>query len=154
GRNLTTIRLSVIVAASGLILCCAVLLGWFGFGKGAAAMNAGWTWLSFGAGLLRVSFSFFAGALTYRMWQKLTNRFRVPAAPIAAAFIAVIAVHPPVFLEQLYALLITIIVFPALVLIGASCKQSGCWARVFLGLGLASYGVYVLQMPVYGIVLK
>jgi peptidoglycan/LPS O-acetylase OafA/YrhL len=149
GRNLTAKRLSVIVAASGLILCCAVVLGWFGFGIAHGAMDAGWSGSSFVAGLVRVSFSFFAGALIYRVWQKWPNQFHLPVVLIVATLVAVLSAHPPVFLGRVYDLTVTIIVFPALVLIGASSKPSGNWARVFLVLGLASYGVYVLQVPVY-----
>jgi peptidoglycan/LPS O-acetylase OafA/YrhL len=154
GGNLTTKRLSAIVAAAGLILCCAVVLREFGFGtRGIGAMDAGSDWSSFGAGLLRVSFSFFAGALTYRVWQKWLNQFHVPAVLIVGTLMAVLAVHPPIFLERVYDLTVTIIVFPALVLVGASSKPGVYWARLFLGLGLASYGVYVLQVPVYGTVI-
>ena len=146
GRNVTTKWLSVIVAGSGLLLCCAVVMHWFGFGMaGVGAMADGWYWSSFGAGLLRVSFSFFAGVLTYRVWQKWPNQVHIPVVLIAGALIAVLAAHPPAFLERPYDLTVTIIVFPALVFIGASNKPSDYWTRVFLGLGLASYGVYVLQ---------
>ena len=117
-------------------------------------MTGGFYWSSFGAGLLRVLFSFFAGALVYRLWQKWPNQIHVPPLLIAATLIALLAAHPPAFFERAYDLTVTIIIFPALVLIGASSKPSGYWARAFLGLGLASYGVYVLQVPVYGIIEK
>ena len=152
GRNLTIKRLSVIVAASGLLLCCAVVMQWLGFGNGYGAMDGGTRWSSFAAGLLRVLFSFFAGALMYRVWQKWPNQVHMPPVLIAATLVALLAAHPPVFFERPYDLTVTIIIFPVLVLIGASSKPSGYWARVFLGLGLASYGVYVLQRPVYKIV--
>ena len=85
---------------------------------------------------------------------KWPNQVHIPVVLIAGALIAVLAAHPPAFLERPYDLTVTIIVFPALVFIGASNKPSDYWTRVFLGLGLASYGVYVLQTPVYGIASK
>jgi peptidoglycan/LPS O-acetylase OafA/YrhL len=153
-RNLTTKWLSVVVAASGLILCCGVLFRWFAFDYGFGAMQAGSVWSSFGGGMLRVSFSFFAGALIYRVWQKWPNPIHVPSVLIAGMLIIVLAAHPPVFLERAFDLTVAIIVFPALVLIGASSKPRGHWARALSGLGLASYGVYILQVPIYETTLK
>lgn len=153
-QSQTVGKLSAIVAGSGILLCCAVLLGWFGFGTGTAAMDSGWSWESFGAGVLRVSFSFFAGVLTYRVYQRWPNRLRIPPAVLAVILIAVFTARPPLSLETVYDLFVTIIVFPALVWAGASSKTKGYWTRIFLSLGLASYGVYVLQAPVYGTGLK
>src|SRR5262249_31123238 len=108
----------------------------------------GWDWSSFGAGVLRVSYSFFVGALTYRLWDKMQRPIRIPPAIIVGALIAILSAHPPIEFECAYDLLITILVFPAIVLIGASSKPSGYNARACLALGLASYGVYVMQDPV------
>jgi peptidoglycan/LPS O-acetylase OafA/YrhL len=100
GRNLTMKRLSVIVAGSALLLYCAVVMQWFGFGMaGQGAMSDGFYWSSFGAGLLRVLFSFFAGALMYRVWQKWPNRLHMHPVLISAILIVLLAAHPPVFLS-------------------------------------------------------
>jgi peptidoglycan/LPS O-acetylase OafA/YrhL len=160
GRKLTIQLLAFIVAVSGALLCAAVSMEWFGFGgDGPRAMSDGWYWSSFGAGALRVSYSFFAGALTYHLWDKSRLPIRIPGALrspgwLVAILIAIFAAHPPDAFERAYDLLITIVVFPAIVLIGASSKPSGYAARMFLTLGLASYGVYVLQLPAKDVLLR
>jgi peptidoglycan/LPS O-acetylase OafA/YrhL len=151
GGKLTTRWVSVLVAVSGFLLCCAVTKGWFGLGMPFGPMLGGFDWQSFGAGVLRVSFSFFAGVLTYLLWDKWQHPIRIPPALIIVVLIAILSAHPPAALGCLYDLVITVLVFPGMVLIAASSKPNGIMARTYMMIGLASYGIYVLQVPVYEI---
>jgi peptidoglycan/LPS O-acetylase OafA/YrhL len=79
-RRLCNYTLGLIVIAAGCAVAISVATSAFGFGHaGVGAMDAGYNWSSFGAGLLRVIYSFFAGVLVYRMrWPRLSGQlFRV-----------------------------------------------------------------------------
>src|SRR5271155_429617 len=122
---------------------------WFGFGAdGTGAMNNGFYPHTFGAGFLRVLFSFFAGVLVYRLWLKWRRAITIPPMFIAIPLIAILAARPSVILERPYDLIATIVLFPVIVMLGASIKANGRIA-IFSILGVASYGIYVLQAPLY-----
>jgi peptidoglycan/LPS O-acetylase OafA/YrhL len=136
---------------SGLVLAVigAVATGMFGFRAGATgAMDAGFEWRSFGAGCLRVTYSFFAGILVYRLWSFWRPSINVPSLVVITGLSAILVSHPPERFEAAFDLVITIIAFPALIWLGANSVASSSMARVFTWLGTASYAVYILQVPV------
>ncbi|MBY6243181.1 acyltransferase [Methylosinus sp. Sm6] len=145
-----TVTLVAMAAAAGCALSAAVLLGALGFGDAdAGALNHGFRWSAVGASLLRVAFSFFAGVLTYRMWSRRRSSIALPPWLAVAALAAALAATPPPALQTAYDLAVTLFVFPVLVWAAASSTPSGATARLFAALGAASYGVYVLQAPLY-----
>lgn len=143
--------LAMIVLVAALVLIAAVLneqLG-FGFASATGIMDNGWEWGSIGAGFVRVTYSFFCGVLTYRIWSVKKLSIDIPPLGVAAALFAVLAVHPPDSCQVAYDLIATLIVFPVLVWFGANSAVSGFTASLFSLLGISSYGVYVLQAPLY-----
>jgi len=154
GKRLNTTLLVAIVSATGLTLLYAVnqrLLGFASPGRGA--MDAGFEWTSIGAGVARVSYSFFAGILIYRIWKIKRPKGSVPPLLVVIVLGAILAVHPPQGFQTAFDLVSTIIVFPCLIYIGASSRASGVLARAFTWFGLASYAIYVLQAPLYRFIL-
>jgi peptidoglycan/LPS O-acetylase OafA/YrhL len=155
GRQLSNVILAVMVAVSGAILILAVATGAFGFGSaGIGAMADGFTWGSFGAGLLRVLYSFFAGVLVYRIWRLRQPSRNVPAVLLVAILGAILASHPSEHYQACFDLMVAVVIFPLLVWIGASSVVGNSMARLFTWLGAASYGVYVLQIPLYGLTVR
>jgi peptidoglycan/LPS O-acetylase OafA/YrhL len=136
-----------VVAASCALLIVAVMGGWFEFNHGRGAMNAGSTWGSFGAGLSRVAFSFFAGVLTYQGIRKWPIRINVPPSILIITLMAIFTVHP--HSNRTYELAVTIFIFPLIVALGATSKPGKYLTPICSVVGLASYGMYVLQYALY-----
>ena len=69
-KRLNNKVLATVVAAAGALLLLAALSRMIGFGLRAGLMDAGFDWESFGAGILRVTYSLFAGVLIYRLFRR------------------------------------------------------------------------------------
>jgi peptidoglycan/LPS O-acetylase OafA/YrhL len=155
GGRLKSTSLCVIVAAAGVALVIAVVERLFGFGAaGIGAMVDGFEWRSIGAGLLRVTYSFSAGVLVYKVWNVRKPTINVPHFALALLLIAILMQHPPEYYQSAFDLLVTTVIFPLLVWLGASSVASGIVARTFTWLGTSSYAVYVLHVPLYNLTLK
>jgi peptidoglycan/LPS O-acetylase OafA/YrhL len=147
---LTFARLVALVTVAATALVCAVTFHWFTFGSsGFGAMPEGFAWSGFGAGFLRASYSFFCGVLCYRLLQRFPYRVAVTPLLPCTALIAILSLHPPVPWQAVYDIMATLIVFPILVMTSASIPKPGYALGASRFLGAASYGVYVLQIPVY-----
>jgi peptidoglycan/LPS O-acetylase OafA/YrhL len=154
GRRLGNRLLGWIVLIAGLSLVGAVETRMFGFGSaGAGAMLDGYEWGSFGAGVLRVGFSFFAGTLVYRVWTVRRASIKFPPFILCVVLFFVFAAHPSERYQAGFDLLMTIVVFPLIILVGASCAVHTTMARIFAVLGVTSYAIYVLQEPIYKLTL-
>jgi peptidoglycan/LPS O-acetylase OafA/YrhL len=152
GSLLSTRALAVAVAAAGFFLIFAVSFEWLGFGSaGIGAMADGFQWHGFGAGLARVAFSFFAGVLIFRVWQANRPRFQVPSFAVAAALTAILVVSPPDRFQSAFDLTAVLFIFPFIIFFGATSVPTGIINRVCSRLGAASYSIYVLQGPLYGL---
>jgi hypothetical protein len=150
GRRLTGKILIILVAVAGTVLTAAVVTGAFGFeAAGLGAMDTGFEWRSLGAGLLRVSYSFFAGILVYRIWTQRRPPIRVPVLAVMVVLAAILISHPPERYQTSFDLAVTLVGFPMLIWLGASGLPQGVMARLCHWLGVASYAVYVLQAPLY-----
>jgi len=108
----------------------------------------GWLWAHVDAGLSRVMFDFFAGVAIYR----LRGQMKLPALPwwlVMPLFIAVIAAPVPGEWRAVYDIAAGLVIMPVLVMLACGSQVSGAVARVFSFLGLMSYGVYVLHVPLF-----
>jgi peptidoglycan/LPS O-acetylase OafA/YrhL len=151
-RRVGDFLLIIIVMAAAVVLASATISGCCGFGRpGYGAMDAGNHWDGLGAGAIRVAFSFFAGVLVYRAWKIWHLGFRIPPTLVMVALAAVLVAHPAENYQPAFDLAATLVVFPALIFLGACSVPTGSLARLFSTIGAASYAIYVLQAPLYEI---
>ena len=179
-RRLSTKVLKVFVAVSGLGYAAFAILN----GSGTYSIGVGWTLggLNFLGGMLRVTFAFSCGLLMSRNFKPLTFKCAKCAEgasekPIsaAAAFgiasVAIVALlsvpyislHSdgsdlqPHWLNGLYDAVCTLLIFPLLVLLGASgnfsvesgkSERAGKVKAVCALLGDISYPLYVIHYPI------
>lgn len=139
----------------GRIITPAVCLGFMSVGAaglGVAAVNgwdvSGHAWSNILGGLLRVSFGFFAGVLLYKM----RDRWTAPALPVWAAFailFAAMAMPAPAALRPWWDLFATIAIFPPLVAMSANARVKGVQLELCAFVGMVSYGVYILHVPLF-----
>jgi peptidoglycan/LPS O-acetylase OafA/YrhL len=96
-------------------------------------------------GCLRTAYSFFAGVACYRLWRRFGTS--VPAAPswlILALLLAAIAVPGNRAVIDGAAALV---LFPAIVFLGACSQTKGRLGFIYALLGAVSYAVYTLHAP-------
>ncbi len=135
---LTLRRLVWLLLVSGLILVIVVMR--LGTGDG------GWAWSHAHVGAARVTFSFFAGVLVYRLysapWFRAIPAW-LPFVVLAGAFIIpATGQWRPIF--DLFAM---IVVFPLLVAFAAKVQVRGYALLACIVAGALSYGVYVFHVP-------
>ncbi len=99
-------------------------------------------------GVARVLFGYTAGVLLFKVWQTGRVRWRVPPAAAAVALVLLL-VGPPAHWGQpvAYDMAVTLLCFPPLLLVSARSEPPARFAGVFGGLGVASYAIYVLHVP-------
>ncbi|MBY0383485.1 MAG: acyltransferase [Xanthobacteraceae bacterium] len=140
--------LAAIVVVSALLMIVGATTHSLGFIY--EGVSGGHTWASFTAGLIRVSFSFFAGALLYRVWLRRRPEYGInPILPLAGLAIALFVKVSPQW-RTTADLLTIILVWPALIFAGASYSvKSPRLAKTLAVIGGASYPIYLLHLGVY-----
>ncbi len=123
--------------------------------SGSYHTGFGWSMADYGfvGGLLRLSFSFSAGLLMARGFKPM--RVRACGFAVCSALIVAMLAMPYITTDgsksianACYDLICTLLVFPAVVYIGASTPNgSGISDRVCRFLGSISYPVYIIHYP-------
>lgn len=152
--RLTRYVLIAVVSIAGLTLTMAVSSRWLGFGIFNGPMDAGQEWRSIFAGLARVTNSFFAGVLMLRLWKANVIKVSLPPAVLVIVLSAVLLSFPSAAYQLSFDLFSTIVVFPVLVVLGACSVPNRTTARLFEWLGGISYGLYIMQIPLYGCIAR
>jgi peptidoglycan/LPS O-acetylase OafA/YrhL len=97
-------------------------------------------------GFIRVTFPFFLGILLFRRrfsWSTGT------AASIILSLVFLAVLFVPVFPHSwAYEVMVVALVFPVVLLIGATCKTAPKLNKLFIALGELSYPLYVTHNPV------
>lgn len=148
-KRMRNFHLAVFVSLAAATLIAAALFKLSGFGRDPTTgiLDAGWQWVSFDAGLIRVGYSFFCGILIHRIWASTDTHMQVRPWLPALALIAMLTIKPTATYQTAYDLFSALLLCPLIVWIGASAQASGRLASAFSVLGAASYGVYILQEP-------
>jgi len=137
-RQLSVKVLSVIVALGALSVIATGLV----YGH----LPAGSLWATALAGPARVTFSFFMGVIIYRTVPRGPSRSTWIGPACAAALVVLFAIHSDAW-QPFYDLACVLVVFPAAGVLVMRVDVSGPTVPAFKALGDASYGVYVLHLP-------
>lgn len=146
--SLRTLR--VVVALSAVALAASAVFDM----SGAYHLGMGWTLSDYGfvGGFLRLSFSFSAGLLLCRAFRP--RRIR-GAFWICSAMLAMIMACPyvggpePSMLNGIYDSICSLLLFPAIVYIGACGTTTDAFStRTCSFLGALSYPIYIIHYPV------
>lgn len=129
------------------ILLALIGLSALGVGRYAlyfGSMNYGDGWADIIAGASRVSYSFFVGILVWRFrGRRSVNTTATVTIGFVVALILLAQAGPMPF-----DLIMVLAVFPPLVWLAARFEPGDHIAPLFIKLGLASYGVYVIHTPI------
>lgn len=149
-HRLSVRALKVVVLLSGLCLMCWALFDM----SGAYHLGVGWTLADWGfvGGFLRLSFSFSMGLLVHRVFvpRKIRGAFWLCTLIIVVVLACPYVGGPkPSVLNALYDSVCTLMVFPAVVYIGACGTTTDAFSeRTCEFLGRLSYPVYIVHYPV------
>jgi peptidoglycan/LPS O-acetylase OafA/YrhL len=122
----------------------------------AGSLDVGWVNRPFNflAGFPRVTFGYFGGVLLYRVSSAGLWRFR--CHPIFILSLMLLCFSIPLqagYLRIVLDLALAATVFPVLVYAAANTEMSARYAWPFVALGSASYAIYVLHLPLAGLML-
>ena len=137
----------VLVAVLGVSGAGLVAIGLY---NGSLDIGFTWSMRSLGAGTLRAIFGIFLGIGLHRLY--LARQHRPPRATpgpwaLCAAVTALLMVPRIEGLGSTFDLLAVFVVFPVCVYFGAQVSVGASSVKLFALLGLLSYPVYVLHMP-------
>lgn len=96
----------------------------------------------------RMGFSFFAGVLMRRRFDGVRRHAPLAALACVLVVIAALTAHPPESLRPFYELGLALIGFPLVILVASRVEAPGRLGAAFHTLGLMSYAVYTLHLPV------
>jgi peptidoglycan/LPS O-acetylase OafA/YrhL len=128
------------VAAAGAALCV--------LGLGHGGLNGGADWDSALLGLVRAFFAFPLGVLLRRR----TARALPPAAGLLALLAAAAALYWPGAPSPVYDLGVAILLWPAVIAVGAAGEVQGPLRSACIALGAVSFAAYVTAAPLYVLV--
>lgn len=120
----------------------------YGFAWRSDAQDIGGHRVELLPGLARVLFSYCVGMLLFKVWQ--TKRFRIGVPPVVAGgALMLLLMGPPARWGHAlgYDMGATLVCFPGLLLLSAASQPAARWSEAFQALGIASYGIYVLHVP-------
>ena len=139
-------RLNNVVLCIVIVVSFAGLL-FVGFTKGT--LDLGVTPDGFFGGMARGMFSFFAGVALHRLWQARSIKTNIHPAAIFVLLIAPLLVPSYGPHSWVYSLVVIAVYFPFLLLFGAQSSRGRSWTRISATLGLISYPLYVLHVPIW-----
>lgn len=133
-----------------IMLSCGAAIGVLLSTHPAAGLHGGYSSNTLSVGAFRVSYSFCAGVLAYRIFQK--KRLTIcpeltHALILLAGVVALLLARPPETAHAIYDFIIVVLVFPIIVWTAMHCQVSARATRYFVWLGSISYVLYALHVP-------
>lgn len=141
GARVSSRLLGTFVLASAIAVAIAMLVT-------GDALGGGIDWQTSYIGLIRVSFSFSAGVLVFRIWEEHKPPYSVPPLFIGMALLAIMIARPSTHFESACIGGISLAIFLVIIWFGASSKPGAFIAGRCSWLGAISYAVYILHVPI------
>lgn len=110
-------------------------------------LDLGYSWATAAGGLARVTLGFTLGLLIYRVHVARPHLRMDPWLALACVPL-LMWISPPGVAGVLYEWLCATAIFPLLILLAAGARSPRRGTPIFLALGAASYGLYILHYPV------
>lgn len=130
---------------AALVVVAGAVMAWMGLKHGS--LNAGWAAYDLEIAGVRVAFGFFAGVLIHRLSGRIPAWLRVHPILLLVVMIAAFVWTPGGQTLARFDVFCALILFPALVLLGAN-TEPGRWTRPAYSFGgLTSYAVYAIHYP-------
>lgn len=131
-----------------LIALLALAIGFIGLRRNGVEVGWAWGYVSLACGLVRACYGFGVGLLLYRLHERLPSRVSNAGSLVLIGAAMLPLVLPAVeagngLVDDISVLL----VFPLAILLGANVQAGPRLQRVYALLGLLSYPVYVLHVP-------
>jgi peptidoglycan/LPS O-acetylase OafA/YrhL len=133
----------VIIAGAALIIDAAAY----------GSLDVGSQWVTAAGALPRVFFSFPLGILLLRLHRRRTFRISVGSLSPILVVVGLLLVDPPPALRVFYDVFCVIAAFPLLILLAARTHPQKL-ASAYAFLGVISYAVYVLHVPILTIITR
>jgi peptidoglycan/LPS O-acetylase OafA/YrhL len=122
------------------------------------SLNTGANWLTAPAGVPRICYAFTVGVILLRLYRDQAVRLPVGSVLPMMALFAALSAAPPALWRVASDLAVTLLAFPLIVLASASSQHASSnlgslglgpsfLSRAFRFLGVTSYAVYTLHMP-------
>lgn len=135
------VLMAAVIGTSIIALLCS--------GLAFGSFDLGWSSDNAIAGLPRVLFSFFTGVVLYRVWRRSAPRSTASWWPILL-LIAMLTLHLADSRSDLLVQFGLIVIgFPLIIYYGAAARSHPSIDYMFRKLGLASYAVYILHVPIF-----
>jgi peptidoglycan/LPS O-acetylase OafA/YrhL len=96
----------------------------------------------------RVIFSYFLGGLLFMLWKDGRLNFKIPSLVSALILLVVLAVPVSRPRQVPYDLIVTLLVFPVLIIASISAEPPKRLLKLSQALGTSSYAIYVLHVPI------
>lgn len=109
------------------------------------------------AGFSRVGFSLFAGVVVYRLYSNQAAKPRsdqLRTLLLLCAVGLILVAHPSLAYRKLYDLTMVLFAFPAIVYFGMVYQPRGRVADICKFLGLTSYAVYCIHLPLVDLITR
>lgn len=113
-------------------------------------MNTGFLWSAFLGGFPRVLFSFTVGVILLRLFVAGRITLNIGTVWPVVITLAILCYGPPDAWRAAYDLVAALVIFPLVTLAGASCQPKRL-AKAYSFLGLLSYAIYVLHVPLLAV---
>jgi len=111
-------------------------------------LNHGLAWADWPVAVVRVTFGFSAGVAVYELWKLRPNVLILPTWLLLIAFILMTLVPAGGRLASFLDPAIVVFCFGPLVYLATNAHVGRLLTPVLTALGVCSYGVYVLQVPI------